>query len=61
MYDKCEVTNASISCGAVSLKDELQQQLDRSIKETDRITRLLVLLNANPDVQEILQLIGRRY
>lgn len=59
-YDKTEAVEC-IQPSTISLRQELEMQLERANAEVKRISELLQLLDANPDVQRILQLIGRRY
>ena len=45
----------------VDLKKNLEQQLYKARKEQERIEELLDLLNKNPDIQRILELLGHRF
>lgn len=45
----------------VSLKQEMQHELDRAKANVNRLERLNKLLDENPNITEILQLLGRKY
>lgn len=44
-----------------SLKENLHAQLQRANAEVGRLTQLISLLDANPDTQRILELMGNKY
>ncbi len=44
-----------------NLENQMENQLELSKSETARLTRLIALLKANPDTQEILELMGKVY
>lgn len=43
------------------LKENLHAQLQRANAEVGRLTQLISLLDANPDTQRILELMGNKY
>ena len=55
--------NTTLTALQPTLAEKMQQELDAAQKEVARLTELVTLLNRNPEVYRILELIGqnRRY
>lgn len=64
MYDTEQLEKSAYANAAAlqaqSLKDQLTQELARTQANAARLQRLIGLLEAHPETQEILELLGRR-
>jgi hypothetical protein len=61
MMAKCEVGSIGSQLRVPNLKENVENQLLRSKKETQRLEELLRLLEQNPETQRILELMGNKY
>jgi hypothetical protein len=70
MYDELKNAAAQLQQGGLgstispyqpSLKENYQQQLEQAKKSVSRIEEILKLLDENPSVGRILELMGRSY
>ena len=44
-----------------NLREQFQRRRDKALQEVERLNELLELLDRNPDVQRIVELMGRGY
>lgn len=44
-----------------SVRAEIEERRKRSYEETKKLDRALELLDKNPDIEELMTLLGRRY